>query len=225
MYGAATTPIDRCGVKGTLTGAAGVCGTTTEGTCERQRAKNGTNDNHPTKTCAWMTPGRLRSAPRSVQCCGAELEHRCTCLFFVPSETIDNYSRLFGTSDKWSGTVHYHPLVRLLLMSAGLCTEGGGLGWWADQEFRTHLPGGAPPPPLERHRGTRRSRLGLFHTCPPVQPPRRCLPSRAGGALGAPASPPKGEGRASSMATRVARLPALKSTRWLDHGGDDYNRS
>jgi len=31
--------------------------------------------------------------------------------FFVPSETIDNCSRLFGTSDTWSETAHYRPLV------------------------------------------------------------------------------------------------------------------
>ena len=32
-------------------------------------------------------------------------------VFFSPSETIDKCPRLFGTSDTWSETVHYCPLV------------------------------------------------------------------------------------------------------------------
>jgi hypothetical protein len=33
------------------------------------------------------------------------------CFFFVLSETFDKCSRLFGTSDTWSETEHYRPLV------------------------------------------------------------------------------------------------------------------
>ena len=32
-------------------------------------------------------------------------------MLFLSSKTIDNCSRLFGTSDTWSETVHYRPLV------------------------------------------------------------------------------------------------------------------